>query len=68
MSDLWAQEVKRKRQFGESCDLGCAHKTMNAHGSSEELEMFMNEKLGQAPDGWEEQLCQESQGLGKDQR
>lgn len=41
---------------------------MNAHGSSGELEMFMNEKLKQAPDGQEELLHLEPQGLGEDQR
>lgn len=50
------------------CELGCVLKTMNAHGSSEELEMFTNGKLGQVPDGQEELLDLESQGLGKDQR
>lgn len=27
---------------------------MNAHGSSEELELFVNGNLGKVPDGWEE--------------
>lgn len=58
----------RKRQCWEGCELGCALKTMNAHGSSSELEMIMNGNLGQAPDGQEELLHLESQGLGKDQR
>lgn len=59
---------QEKKAVGETHDLGCALKTMKAHGSSEELEMFMNGKLGQAPDGREELLYPESQGLGKDQR
>ena len=48
--------------------LGCALKSMNAHGSLGELEMFMNGKLGQAQDGQEELPHLESQALGKDQR
>lgn len=68
MSYQWAQEVKRKRQFEESCDLGCALKAMNVRGSSEGLEMFMNGELGPASNGCEELLYPESQGLGKGQR
>lgn len=29
---------------------------MNAYGSSEELELFVNGNLGKVPDGWEELL------------